>query len=46
MTPTFCMLKGTSIPRNSLGIIISDLFLDVPENTQTVIANAFYTNMR
>ncbi|EGR27606.1 hypothetical protein IMG5_193590 [Ichthyophthirius multifiliis] len=46
ITATICMLKGCPIPRNNLGIIISDFFLDLEQNSQAVIANAFYTNFR
>jgi hypothetical protein len=43
---TICMLKGIPIPVNNLGVIIPDFFLDLPENTNSVIANAYYVNFR
>lgn len=46
MLPTMCMLKGNPIPYNSIGAIIPDFFIDIPEVTNTVIANAYYTNFR
>ncbi len=46
LTPTICMLKGNPIPINNVGSIIPDFFLDLPEITNTVIANAYFTNFR
>ena len=46
MTATIQMLKGAPIPRSNLGIIISDFIIDNSANTQAVIANIFYTNLR
>jgi hypothetical protein len=40
------MLKGNPIPINNVGSIIPDFFLDLPEITNTVIANAYFTNFR
>ncbi|KAL4453927.1 hypothetical protein ABPG74_003810 [Tetrahymena malaccensis] len=44
LLPTICMLKGLAIPSNNIGAIIPDFFIKGTSNT--IIANAYYTNMR
>ena len=46
LSSTICMLKGVGIPYNNIGAIIPDFFVDIPDITSTVIANAFFTNLR
>lgn len=46
ITPTYCMLRGIPIPKNNIGMIIPDFFVNDPNIDATVITNNFFINVK